>query len=101
MKGLFWISLILLAVSCRGTERTEEITADITAAQMEGRRAASILLNTNYKDTLELQKALLEAKSRQSQYLISGKPKSAEAFDSSFVSTIRTVNPELGKKLHP
>lgn len=95
-------SILAFALTgCGQTERTEEITADITAAQMEGRRSAGIILGRQWKDTAQLQKALIEIKARQSRYLIEGKKKSAEAFDSSFLSTIRTVNPDLAKKLKP
>ena len=95
LVGVFCI----LVLSCRQTEKTEAITAEITAAQMEGRRAAGIILGPEWKDTTKLQIALIEAKAKQSQYLIDGKPQCAEAFDSAFISTIRTVNPSLATKL--
>lgn len=93
--------LCLLAASCRQTEKTEAITAEITAAQMEGRRAAGIILGPEWKDTTKLQMALIEAKAKQSKYLIDGKSECAAAFDSTFISTIRAVNPSLAKKLQP
>ena len=68
---------------------------------MEGRRAAGKILGPEWKDTTKLQNALIEAKVRQSKYLIEGKTKSAEAFDSAFISTIRTVKPDLAKKIRP
>ncbi|MCH5243020.1 MAG: hypothetical protein J1F67_11510 [Muribaculaceae bacterium] len=89
----------LFLAACSQTEKTEAITAEITAAQMEGRRAAGIILGPEWKDTTKLQIALIEAKAKQSQYLIDGKPECAAAFDSTFISTIRTVNPSLAKKL--
>lgn len=92
-------TLICGLFSCRGTEKTEAITAEITAAQMEGRRAAGLILGPEWKDTIQLQRALLEVKSRQSQYLIDGHPECGAAFDSTFISTIRSVNPALAKKL--
>lgn len=95
------VLLCLLAASCRQTEKTEAITAEITAAQMEGRRAAGIILGPEWKDTTKLQLALIEAKAKQSKYLIDGKPECAAAFDSTFISTIRAVNPSLAKKLQP
>lgn len=68
---------------------------------MEGRRAAGRILGPEWKDTTQLKKALIETKVRQSKYIIDGKPECAEAFDSAFISTIRTVNPELAKKIKP
>ena len=86
--------------SCSGTEKTEAITAEITAAQMEGRRAAGVILGPEWKDTTKLQNALIEAKAKQSKYLIEGKAECAAAFDSTFISTIRAVNPDLAKKIN-
>lgn len=101
----FWLpSIFLLALvlfSCAQTEKTEAITAEITAAQMEGRRAAGQILGPEWKDTLKLQRALIETKVKQSEYLTKGKPECAAAFDSTFISTIRAVNPDLAKKIKP
>ena len=96
--AFLFLALMLLA-SCSNTEKTEAVTAEITAAQMEGRREAGKILGPEWKDTAQLQKALIEAKVRQSRYLIEGKHECARAFDSTFVSTIRTVNPDLAKKI--
>lgn len=93
--------MFLILFSCKGTEHTEGVTADIVAAQMEGRRAAGLILGPEWKDTTKLQLALIEAKTKQSKYIIEGKPKCAEAFDSSFISTIRSVNPSLASKIKP
>ena len=101
MKIFLPVLLVFILFSCAQTEKTEEVTADITAAQMEGRRAAGIILGREWTDTVTLQKALIETKARQSKYLLEGKTKSAEAFDSTFISTIRTVNPTLAKQIKP
>ena len=104
MKTKFFIlTFILTAIlaGCRQTEHTEDVTAEIVAAQMEGRRAAGIILGPEWKDSLLLQRALMDAKVKQSRYLIDGKPECAAAFDSSFISTIRTVNPSLAAKINP
>lgn len=90
---------LLLSSGCKNTERTEEITADITAAQIEGRRAASYIISHEWQDTAQLQRALLDAKVQQSRYLINNQPKCATAFDSSFVSTIKIIDPALAAKL--
>ena len=99
----FSVILFTAAVlaACAQTERTEEVTADITAAQIEGRRAAGSILGPEWKDTAQLQKALIDIKAKQSRYLVEGKTKSAEAFDSAFISTIRTVEPDLARKIRP
>ena len=91
----------LIFFSCKETEKTEAITAEITAAQMEGRRAAGEIVRPEWHDTVQLQRALLDAKAKQSKYLMAGKPQCAEAFDSTFISTIRAVNPSLATKIQP
>ena len=100
-RVLFLLCIFGTFISCSQTERTEEITADIVAAQMEGRRAAGIILGPVWTDSAKLQNAIIEAKAKQSKYLLEGKTKSAEAFDSAFISTIRTVNPKLAKQIKP
>lgn len=85
--------------SCARTEKTEETVAEIEAAQMEGRNAAKEFLTRQWKDTLELNKHLLDVRARQSKYTIDKKQKCAEAFDSAFISTMRTVDPALAKEL--
>lgn len=102
--SLRFTAVILLPVafiSCRQTEHTEEITAEITAAQMEGRKAAASILTPQWQDSIQLMKVLLEVKSKQSKYLIENKPKSAKAFDDGFISTVKAVNPDLAKKIIP
>lgn len=98
---LFFAFCSILFCNCAKTEKTEAITAEVTAAQMEGRRSAGMILGPEWKDTAQLQRALIDIKSRQSKYIINEKPACAEAFDSAFISTIRSVNPELSKKIRP
>lgn len=104
MRLLYLSTMALLGMvisSCVQTEKTEAITAEITAAQMEGRRAAGVILAPEWEDTVKLRQALIEAKVKQSKYLIDGKPECAAAFDSTFISTIRRVNPDLARKIKP
>ena len=97
LRYAFVMPMLAFLAGCAQTEKTEAVTAEITAAQMEGRNAARRIISKNWKDTIELQKELLDIKARQSKYIIEKKEKCAAAFDSSFFSTIRTVNPDLNK----
>lgn len=103
MRKLFYsvftfISIVLI-VSCssRGKEfeESEETTAEIEGAMMEGRESAKIFINRKWKDTVQLQNNLLEARSRRARYDTVNKPRCAAAYDSAFISTIRTVNPSV------
>lgn len=100
ISGLAFTGILFLLCACAQTERTEDITAEITAAQMEGRRAAGKILGPQWTDTTQLKRALMDAKVTQSRFLIQGNPAAAEAFDSTFISTIRAVNPDLARKIN-
>lgn len=95
------VSLLLLPASCGGNKdnKAGEDVADIEAAAMEGREAARIFLNHPWRDTIELQRQLLEARAKQSKFSGAGKRQSAAAFDSAFVSTLKTVNPAVAREL--
>jgi len=80
-----------------GIKRESE--AAISEATADGRNAARMFVNREWKDTMELQQQLLEAKARQSKYLLAGRKESAAAFDSAFVSTIKTVRPDIARNL--
>lgn len=98
-------SLIVLAFAgaalcgCKKTEQTEALTAEIEAAQIEGRNAAREFVNREWKDTMELQNRLLQVRSMQSKYEEARMPEAAAAFDSTFVSTLRTVRPDVAREL--
>lgn len=99
--GALLSAALLLATSCgsKQGEATEETEAEIEAAMMMGRNVAKSFATRQWKDTLQLQSHLLEARSEQSKYVIAKKPKSAEAFDSGFLSTMHTVRPDLSNEL--
>lgn len=92
----FCVSGVL--VGCGDKKSTVE-NQEIENAIIEGRNAAKQLINAEIKDSTQLQYLLLEAKARQSKYLIGDKPELAEAFDSAFFSLIRSVKPEIEKQI--
>lgn len=93
------VAMLLLGAACSGTEKTEAVTAEIEAAQMEGRNAARLFLSRDMTDTMQMQRSILEAKAKQSKYIVEKKKECAEAFDSSFVSTLRSVRPDLAREI--
>lgn len=90
---------LLLAAGCAGAGKGNEAEAEVEAAMIEGREAARIFVNRPWRDTIELQRKLLEARSRRARFDTAGHKKAAEAFDSAFISTIRTVNPDIARHL--
>ena len=79
-----------------GTSIKEE-AAQIEAAHLEGREAARPFINRHFKDSMELQLELVKAGATRSKY--DSLPQCRAAYDSAFISTVRTVNPEVAKEL--
>lgn len=80
---------------CAETEKTEGVTAEITAAQMEGRNAARPFLSREWKDTTGLGAMMHVVNEKKAAYIADKKPECAAAFDSTFYHTIRSIMPEL------
>lgn len=94
------ITFVIAALSaCAGTEKTEAVTAEITAAQMEGRNAARPFINRNWDDTTGIHLQLDKVRKIRLKYDSVGRKDCSEAFDSAFFKTIRTVNPDLESKI--
>lgn len=95
---------VLMIAGCSGreekkTEQAERVVADIEAAQMEGRNAARPFLTTEATDTMRLHGMLLEVAAKRSEYLRQKKDAECAAFDSIFISTIRSVRPGLAQQI--
>ena len=80
---------------CSETEHTEAVTADITAAQMEGRDAARRVLNEDWHDRSILRERLDSVKAWKERIVRDKNSQCGAAFDSTFISTLRAVRPEL------
>ena len=96
---LLFIPALLMLTACAQTERTEAVTAEITAAQMEGRNAARDIIIYNWNDTTGIHKAIAHARKPRLKYDSIGHKTASAMFDSTFNKTIRTVRPELATKL--
>ena len=97
--AIFSLLLLVLSTSCSHTDTGNESAAEIETAKIEGREAGRVFINRPWRDTTELQMKLLEARSKRVKYDTTARPRCAEAYDSAFVSTIRTVNPDIASKL--
>lgn len=100
MKKLIYIIFAAVTIAaCARTEHTEAVTAEIEAAQMEGREAAREFLNGSLTDTADMQQRLLKVRARSSRYEIEGSREASAAFDTAFISTVRAIHPSLAKEL--
>lgn len=111
--NLFAIAFLILSgmlLGCskkaeQSAEEAEAVAAQMTAAQMEaakeGRSAARAIITKEWRDTMRLQEAILEARAVSSKYEMQGNMKCKQTFDTAFFNTIRTVRPELADELQP
>lgn len=108
MKRIFnYIALGVIVITIFGCSSSgeqadgkhQETREEMEAASMAGREAAREFVNADWLDTMDLQRRLMDARSRQSEFIKDHGEKSAEAFDSAFVSTLRSVNPALYNQL--
>lgn len=103
IAGMLAVLSISFLSSC--SEKAERISAEEMAEQMEaakeGREAARVIITKEWKDSMELQHALLEARAANSKYEIEGKTRCKASFDTAFMNTIRTVRPDLADQLQP
>ncbi len=94
------LAVAALATGCstRGEQaEVKEEAAQIEEAHIGGREAARAFVSKHFKDSLELQQALVEAGAQRAKY--DSLPRSRAAYDSAFISTVRTVRPEIADQL--
>lgn len=91
VAALISIHLFTSCSSCSSIEHSEEVTAEVTAAQIEGRRAARQILHYHWTDSAQLKQKYQEIR----HYRDSIAPGHTAEFDSTFFSTLRIVNPVL------
>lgn len=77
--------------ACSSIEHSEEVTSEVTAAQMEGRRAAKELIHFQWKDSTQLRQRYREIQQMRDSIA----PGHTAEFDSTFFSTLRIVEPTL------
>lgn len=105
MKKLILIIFLILGITtfqgCQNSEQPHEDNAEINDAMLQGREAARILVSKEWKDSIQLQNFILEARAKQSRYVIENKPQAAKAFDEGFVTLIKSVRPDLANIIFP
>lgn len=99
-----YIAFAIGCISCGGNgakdmEHSEETTAMIEAAILQGRTDARRIVNRTFNDSMAFHAALLEANARKSAYELDKQPRCEAAYDSAFISTIRTTRPDLADQL--
>ena len=89
---------LLVGCSSKGEQAAVKEEADqIEEAHLDGREAARAFINREFKDSMELQLEMVNAGASRAKY--DSLPKCRAAYDSAFISTVRTVRPEVAKEL--
>ena len=101
ITGTFLMPICLGSCSRQAEQVSAEEMAEQMEAAKEGREAAKEIVTKNWKDTMDLQLALIDARSKNSKYEIAGKTSCKAKFDSAFFGTIRTVRPDLADQIQP
>lgn len=100
MKKTLYAAMLFVTMLCScGDKHDHADDAELQEAMASGREAAREIVSRQWKDTVELQRLILEVKARQSRYLMENRKECAEAFDSGFVSGVKAVNPSLAREI--
>lgn len=90
----------IVMTGCSGKDKqtgVNEEPAQIEQAHIEGRESARAFINREFKDSIELQLEMVKAGAARAKY--DSLPQCRAAYDSAFISTVRTVRPEVAAEL--
>lgn len=96
----FFIGIFLIIPACSPAGNrvaVEETAEQIEDARIAGREAARTFISRDWRDSLELQSHMIEAGMIRAKY--DSLPQQQAAYDSAFISTVRTVRPEVAAQL--
>lgn len=106
MRHLFYTiaafaAAIALATGCSSKTGEQAAAVEdeqtIEEARLAGRNAARAFIFSKWNDTIELQHRLVEAGAKRSRF--DSLPQSRAAFDSAFISTVRTVDASVAEEI--
>lgn len=98
MVAACFAATVLVGCSSRGEQAAvKEEAEQIENAHLDGREAARAFINREFRDSMELQLEMVNAGATRAKY--DSLPKCRAAYDSAFISTIRTVRPEVAREL--
>lgn len=97
MKHLFYILVLLVALGgC--SEKKSPLDAE---ARDSGMRAAAALVAVDHTDTLSMERAVMDAKAKQSVYALKRDSAAVRAFDEAFRSYLKEKDRPLYQTLFP
>lgn len=91
------IMTAMMLGSCSNQQRVS--THDLQAAQQAGHERALEFKESNITDTFRLEDKLIDIRIRETRLRNAGYAQAADAFISSFLATLDSVNPKLSSQL--
>ncbi|MDE6272053.1 MAG: hypothetical protein K2M31_03495 [Muribaculaceae bacterium] len=100
---IYGVVLLLLLGACGQRSNADgtivETDAQLEEARNAGREAARKIITREFADSMEFHGAILDANAERSRFSLQNRKESEAAFDSAFISTIRTTRPDLARQL--
>lgn len=100
------ICLVVVGCSCgRSEDKATQEKADsianvsINEAKRMGVTAAATIAVSDTTDTLDMQRAIVDAYATRSQMMLEGKERAAKAFDKALKEELQRLNPALANEI--
>ena len=97
MKWLLWIAVALAVLGACG-EKKSPMDAE---ARDSGMRAAAALVAVDHTDTMSMERAVMDAKAKQSVYALRRDSAAVHAFEDAFRAYLREKDRPLYNSLFP
>ena len=98
VKHLFHILVALMVLTTGCAEKKSPLDAD---ARDNGMRAAAALVAVDHTDTMAMERAVMDAKARQSVYALKRDSAAVRAFDEAFRSYLKVKDNQLYQSIFP
>lgn len=101
MKKIQYAGICLgIAMTCTGCSDSRQMKEDLRTAERMGHERAIELREDAKLDTMQIESALLDVRSRENRLRAGGHDRVADAYINSFLATLDSVNPSLAAELH-
>ena len=91
-----WVAAMVLLAGC--SEKKSPLDAE---ARDSGMRAAAALVSVDHTDTMSLERAVMDAKAKQSVYALKRDSAAVRAFDEAFRSYLKEQDRQLYQSIFP
>lgn len=98
MKNLLYIATIMVVLLAGCSEKKSPMDAE---ARDSGMRAAAALVAVDHTDTMSMERAVMDAKAKQSVYALKRDSAAVRAFDEAFRSYLKEKDQQLYHSIFP